>query len=659
MTIDLEPNDTPGQAVGLGVLQPPLYPKLPGAPTHNTGAHINLFMNSTGVDYPNSHVGVYGSEDVDYVSVVVPRGVQQMRITTSDVMFPGEDWSEFDGWKEVEVFDYPGTIVSGSNFIYYDDDTNTWHTKVEFVVDITGVFNENDVYVNLIFGVYLNSIGFYNGFGPYNNGYLMGLDIDLWKYANQAPTLPGGNYAGTPNNDTYVGGNRPETISGGNGSDFLAGSGGNDTLSGGSGADQLSGGLGNDRIDGGTGVDTILVGGGSTGFKVIRGGSTWTVTDTKAADGNEGTDSITNAERLSFADGRLFDLATMKYLTSGPPPLTLPEATTGSDTVNLTETADKFDALAGNDSVHGRGGNDALLGNLGFDLLYGDAGNDALSGGAGDDYLEGGVGNDRLAGGGGKDALNGGDGIDTASWKGETNGLYFVIYVYEEYVHGKAYDVQPGTLVEVDSFALVQRFEGTNGDDTMYANPSPEGIVALPDPLKSTEVNSGVTLLGGNGNDYLIGSAHLRDVLDGQSGNDRLRGDAGDDTLTGGSGADTFRFRYSHGQPEGINDSGIDLITDFSKAGGDKINIDVTSLSGVVDASSLFTLLDFWPGGRTDGIVDDGGIYVRELNVTYNGVAKRSLEISPFIHFGDANPDTLKIQLYGVTNLTADDFIWG
>jgi serralysin len=58
-------------------------------------------------------------------------------------------------------------------------------------------------------------------------------------------------------------------------------------------------------------------------------------------------------------------------------------------------------------------------------------------------------------------------------------------------------------------------------------------------------------------------------------GNDTIIGGGGGDTLTGGPGADTFKYlAFSDSR----SSSGIDRITDFSAASGDKL--DLSALKG-------------------------------------------------------------------------------
>jgi Ca2+-binding RTX toxin-like protein len=82
---------------------------------------------------------------------------------------------------------------------------------------------------------------------------------------------------------------------------------------------------------------------------------------------------------------------------------------------------------------------------------------------------------------------------------------------------------------------------------------------------------NGNDLINGNGgNDWLEGWASS-DTLKGDSGNDTLVGGTGKDNLYGGSGRDYFDF-------DKISESGIttatrDVIKDFSKSQGDKIDL--------------------------------------------------------------------------------------
>ena len=55
------------------------------------------------------------------------------------------------------------------------------------------------------------------------------------------------------------------------------------------------------------------------------------------------------------------------------------------------------------------------------------------------------------------------------------------------------------------------------------------------------------------------------DVIYGDAGNDWISGDRGNDTMTGGAGADTFHT---------FSGAGIDKVTDFNAAEGDRVQLD-------------------------------------------------------------------------------------
>ncbi len=79
----------------------------------------------------------------------------------------------------------------------------------------------------------------------------------------------------------------------------LMGSSGNDTMFGSNSSDTISGGPGNDIIDGGTGIDTAVYAGARGNFTVTKTTNGYTVA---AKTGTEGTDTLTNVERLKFSD---------------------------------------------------------------------------------------------------------------------------------------------------------------------------------------------------------------------------------------------------------------------------------------------------------------------------------------------------------------------
>jgi Ca2+-binding RTX toxin-like protein len=169
---------------------------------------------------------------------------------------------------------------------------------------------------------------------------------------------------------------------------------------------------------------------------------------------------------------------------------------------------------AGDDIYDGRGG--ALNGKL-----DGGAGADTISGGGGPSYLRGGDGGDFITGGAGFDDINGNAGDDTIT--GGANGNDWLL-------GGQGADSITGNLG-------ADLIYGNMGDDTLAAG------------------DGGSTLLGGQDND----------VIRGGKGDDWISGDRGSDTISGGLGADTFHA---------FSGSGVDIVTDFHIAEGDRVVLD-------------------------------------------------------------------------------------
>jgi Ca2+-binding RTX toxin-like protein len=105
--------------------------------------------------------------------------------------------------------------------------------------------------------------------------------------------------------------------------DILVGGAGNDVLSGLGGDDSLTGAAGNDNLAGGGDTDTANYGGARSGYTVAtvsnsagRVTSFTGVTDTDAGNGNDGADTLTGVEKLSFT-GLTLNLADPVQLFDG------------------------------------------------------------------------------------------------------------------------------------------------------------------------------------------------------------------------------------------------------------------------------------------------------------------------------------------------------
>jgi VCBS repeat-containing protein len=149
------------------------------------------------------------------------------------------------------------------------------------------------------------------------------LDSGLFLSGMRAGTLPGSGVVigasdnSTSGNDVATGSNMSELFSmgagddqvfAGGGDDIVAGDAGADSLYGGSGDDALTGGAGNDDLNGGVGNDVAGFAGASTDYAVSYDAATgaYTIAATGASVLDEGTDTLTGVETLSFSNGNFY-----------------------------------------------------------------------------------------------------------------------------------------------------------------------------------------------------------------------------------------------------------------------------------------------------------------------------------------------------------------
>ncbi|HWR04557.1 MAG TPA: cadherin-like domain-containing protein, partial [Humidesulfovibrio sp.] len=105
-------------------------------------------------------------------------------------------------------------------------------------------------------------------------------------------------FYGGAGNDTITAAGSAEAL-------YVTGGAGQDALSTGAGDDTLVGGLGDDTLAGGAGTDFAVYQGRQADYQITTNADgSITVVDTNTADGiDEGADTLTGIERLSFADG--------------------------------------------------------------------------------------------------------------------------------------------------------------------------------------------------------------------------------------------------------------------------------------------------------------------------------------------------------------------
>ncbi|NBE07295.1 hypothetical protein GU920_07095 [Rhodobacter sp. CCP-1] len=188
----------------------------------------------------------------------------------------------------------------------------------------------------------------------------------------------------------------------------------------------------------------------------------------------------------------------------------------------------------------------------------------------------------------------------------------------------------------IDGGALDDRLDGAGGNDLLRGAGGQDVLIggrgrdrleggAGTDQLFGDDSND--RLFGGDGTDILRGGAG-NDQLNGGAGRDFLLGGTGRDTLTGGGGADVFLFNSSL--------EGVDVITDFSRAEGDKLRTPLTS---------------FLPATVTSGAEVDPAAFGFFFNT-----ATGMLSFDP--DGVGARARVNLVELRGVTTLSAEDFLF-
>ena len=168
----------------------------------------------------------------------------------------------------------------------------------------------------------------------------------------------------------------------------------------------------------------------------------------------------------------------------------------------------------------------------------------AVNTGAGDDRVEG-----RVEGSGVLDNTRGivESFIDTGTGNDEVRGS-----IRDSVVHGGSGD---------------DRIDLTNGFGSIIDGGSGDDRIAI------EGISSDMQIFGGTGEDILVGG----------TGNDKLSGGTGSDVLRGGKGADDFIFDVSS------FGRGTDLVSDFNRAEGDKIQLS-SALTGI-DKGQIATFM--------------------------------------------------------------------
>jgi Ca2+-binding RTX toxin-like protein len=257
------------------------------------------------------------------------------------------------------------------------------------------------------------------------------------------------------------------------------------------------------------------------------------------------------------------------------------ENATSAINVNLANgTTSGWDSatLTGITQIYGGWYGGTLIGNDNTTYIAAPGGDTTLKAGASGAYLVGGVGNDTFVGGAGNDdiIIGAGSGNNQVDGGGGFNTVDYI--------------AQQGVVV-VDLYAGAWH---------------PGGYDSLTNIVNITGSDYGNVLKG----DY------QNNIIKGGAGNDRIESRQGADTLTGGGGADTFVFEPGLGH---------DVITDFSHAQGDKI--DLTAFSNIHTLSDVQFMSNQSDGGTL--IAFGGGGQLTLSNVQLSALTSSDFAFAP------------------------------
>ncbi|MEL6977657.1 MAG: cadherin domain-containing protein [Pseudomonadota bacterium] len=283
-----------------------------------------------------------------------------------------------------------------------------------------------------------------------------------------------------------------------------------------SGDDVLTGGAGDDTLDGGAGADRAVYAGARADYSLTdNGDGTYTLTDNNTANGDEGADTLSGIESVTFSDGTV---ALTSLLNSAPTDIT----------------------FASGGSVAENAGNPTVVATL--------ATTDADSG----DSFSYAITND-------------------PSGFFEISGANIIVKsgAAINYEAASSHDV---TVQVTDSGGLTHSKTLTlSVTDQAEALTLANGGVTFNDNAAGGAETS---ITGGTGNDVITAHASGGD-LRGGAGNDTLTGGAGDDTLIGGAGNDVIDGGGGADEIRWAIGAGVDGVD--GGAGADLFVIDVSS----------------------------------------------------------------------------------
>ena len=259
---------------------------------------------------------------------------------------------------------------------------------------------------------------------------------------------------------------------------------------------------------------------------------------------------------------------------------------------------------SGHDHLNGTTGGNTLFGGSGDDAVSGMAGNDTLNGGSGADKVWGGSGNDNLSGGNGADLLVGGFGADRMDG-GAGNDVLLSRSDAGEMVAAQDGKTQIFAAETAAFKAVNDTLTGGAGGDTFRF----EGMVNAKDEIVAKHVNADGTI-DWNGVTGENGAVHDHWV-DG-FGNDVIRDfnrAQGDKIEISAHTAEVKSIEYKDSNGDGRNDySVITVISQQGNAGAHDEDLlgTITVYGNLVKASDITTTQTVYGAYESVGELGDG-----------------------------------------------------
>ncbi len=222
------------------------------------------------------------------------------QVSLGQVSFGKLSASDLTDWYQLNL-DGPGnyTLVVSTDAVNNYSPTNNWGaTYSGIAVEITDA-NGNDLAGIDTTIANINTDGTINF--SYAGGYSHGdFFVKLSNLASAATDYIIGLSNTTATTVTGL------NVYGTSGDDYLVGSNGNDNIVAGAGNDIIVNSPGNDTINGGSGLDKLIMSGRMGDYSINGTTTNFVIKDTV---GNDGTDTVSQVERLIFTDGAIaFDI---------------------------------------------------------------------------------------------------------------------------------------------------------------------------------------------------------------------------------------------------------------------------------------------------------------------------------------------------------------